>query len=211
MNILLHVLNAANDLDSFLEDIENNFSPAVEKITAKIPVSNIDVLIASDPRWAIPEIGMGGRMLNSHLIFVSIDPKFPNLKKSIPERLESTLAHEFHHCMRWNAIGSGKTLLDALITEGLADHFVIEVTGKEASPWSTALSPDQIQIYLERAKQEFHNETYNHQPWFFGRGDTDIPRWTGYSLGFYLVKEYLKNHPNRKPSQLYSVKAEEFL
>jgi hypothetical protein len=211
MNILLQVLNAANDLDTFLEVIEDNFPLAVEKITARIPVTEADVVVANNPQGAIPEIGIGGRTLNSHLVFVSIDVKFPNLKDFLPIRLERTLAHEFHHCMRLNTIGYGKTLLEALISEGLADHFVVEIMGKEPNPWSTALAPDQLRIYLERAKAEFMNEKYNHQSWFFGRGNTDIPRWAGYALGFHLVKEYLTKHPDKKPSQLYSMKAEEFI
>lgn len=211
MRILLHVLNAINDLNPFLKVIENNFSSSVSKISEKIPISNIDVLVTSDANGAIPEIGIGGRMLNPHLVLVSLDTKFPNLMKFLPERLENSLVHEFHHCMRLNNVGSTKTLLEALITEGLADHFTIEITNKAASLWSTALSPKQIQIYLEKAKNEYNNKKYNHRAWFFGKGDTDIPRWTGYSLGFYLVKEFLKNNPTKKASQLYSVKAEEFI
>jgi hypothetical protein len=211
MHILLHVLNATNDLNSFIKGIENSFSSSVSKISEIIPISNIDVLITSDANGAIPEIGIGGRMLNPHLVLISLDPKFPNLMKFLPERLESSLAHEFHHCMRFSNVGSTKTLLEALIAEGLADHFTIEVTNKAANLWCTALSPKQIQIYLEKAKNEYNNRMYNHRAWFFGKGDTDIPRWTGYSLGFYLVKKFLKNNPTKKASQLYSVKAEDFI
>lgn len=124
MNVFLHILNAARDLDPFINDIENTYRAAVEKITAKIPVSNIDVVIANNPQGAIPEIGIGGRTLNAYLIFVSVNSKFINinLKHSISEHLEKSLAHELHHCARWSTVGYGRTLLEAIITEGIKDY-----------------------------------------------------------------------------------------
>lgn len=210
MNIILHTLNVASNLNPFVKEIDHIFYPTVEKITAKIPVSNVDVVVANNPQGAIPEIGVGGKTYNPHLVFISIDAKFPNLKNSLEEKLERSLAHELHHCIRWDTVGYGKTLLETMISEGLAVHFVIEITGKDTDPWNTILTHEEIKKYLQRAKTEFDNEKYNHNAWFFGR-NTDIPKWTGYSLGFYLVKEYLKKHPDKKPSQLYDVKAKEFI
>lgn len=211
MNIISHILNASGKLTSHIKIIEFNFNKAIKKVTERLPISNVDVIIAENPVGAIPKLGIGGRSLNANLVFISIDSNFPNLTKSLNDGLERTLAHELHHCIRWSNVGYGDTLLEALISEGLADHFDIEVNNKNPEPWSIALSEEKTKELLEKAKPEFNNKKYNHQAWFFGRGVTDIPKWTGYSLGFYLVGEYLKKNADKKPSQLYATKAEEFI
>ncbi len=38
--------------------------------------------------------------------------------------------------------------------------------------------------------------------WFFGSDELGIPRWTGYSLGFKIVRGYLARNPGTKASAL---------
>ncbi len=96
----------------------------------------------------------------------------------------------------------GHTLFDALVNEGLADHFAIEVTGVEAPPWAVALEPEQAATMAARAREGYDNAGYNHWAWFFGNDELGIPRWTGYSLGFQLVADYLDRHPGTTASSL---------
>jgi uncharacterized protein YjaZ len=44
-----------------------------------------------------------------------------------------------------------------------------------------------------------------------GSTEKEIPTWTGYTLGFQLVREYFKKHPESKASTLYNLPAEEFI
>lgn len=210
MNINLHILNASGTLTQYLKTIEMSFKEALEQIRNRIPISNIDIVIYDNPTHAIPEIGIGGYAPTPNLIFVSIDPKFPNLKNSIENELKRTLAHELHHCVRSRSVGYGDTLLEALVTEGLADHFNLEVYGGKPHPWDIALSEEQIKDYLEKAKTNFNDKNYDHNSWFFGSKEKDIPRWTGYTLGFKIVKRYLEKNLDKKPSKIYTTKAEEF-
>lgn len=210
MNINLHILNASESLTPFIEDIKRIFDQSIKKITSRIPISGVDAVVYDNPDSAIPEIGIGGYAPNRHLIWISIDPAFPNLAQSIEKELGRTLAHELHHALRWKGPGYGKTLFEALITEGLADHFDMEVSNDQPHIWDTVLSNEFIQKYLELAKKEFNNEDYKHSDWFFGSKERDIPKWTGYSLGFYLVREYLRKNPKEKASSLYSQKAADF-
>ena len=211
MNIVLHILNASGNLSSSANDIQLIFNNSIRKIVEKLPISNVDVIIADNSRGAIPEVGIGGRSLNPNLIFISINHSFPNLKKSIIEHLDRIIAHELHHCMRRIRPGYGKTLLEAMVSEGLADHFDYEINHKNPQPWTVALNKEQIKNMLEKAKVEFYSKRYDHQAWFFGRGNINIPRWAGYSLGFFIVGEYLKKYKSKKPSQIYNMKAEEFI
>lgn len=206
----LHILNGSGTLTQYLGVIETSFIEALEQIRKKINISNIDIVVYDNPDHAIKEIGIGGCAPTPNLIFVSLDPKFPNLAKSIENELKRTLAHELHHCMRQRSVGYGDTLLEALVTEGLADHFNLEVYKGRPHPWDTNLSDEQIKNYLEKAKTKFNDKNYDHNSWFFGSKEENIPRWTGYTLGFTIVKKYLEKNLDKKPSELYSTKAEEF-
>lgn len=210
MNIISHILNASGSLTSHIKDINKIFNKTIGKITKKIPISNIDIVFEDNPYNIIPEIGIGGQTQNQNLIYISLDSHQPSFKKILIDQLERVLVHEIHHCARWKGAGYGTTLLEAIILEGLADHFEIEINNKKPEPWSVKLNKNQIKKYLFKAKREFNNKKYNHYDWFFGTNKS-IPRWAGYSLGFYLVNEYLNKHPNKKPSQLINTKAKEFV
>ena len=89
MNTILHIANAAKDLDPFLEIIKKSYTSAIKKITAKMPVSNVDVIVANNPYEVIPEIGMGGRTYNAHLVVISIDVNSQKLKDNSGSFLSS--------------------------------------------------------------------------------------------------------------------------
>lgn len=211
MNITPHVLLGSGRLTPFAEEIKQEFNQAVAKIIKKLPVSNVDVVIYNNPEGAIPEIGIGGYTPNAHLIFVSLDTQFPNFKQAINKELKRTLAHELHHALRWKDPGYGKTLFEALITEGLAGHFDMEINNSnEPEPWDVALNEKQLKEIQTKAIKEHDNRNYNHSSWFFGSKEKGIPKWSGYTLGFNLVADFLKRHPDKKPSQLYNAKPENF-
>ncbi len=211
MNVNLHLLNASGSLSQFEKEIKSEFSAAVSEISKIIKLVNVDIVIYDNPEGAIPEIGLGGYTQNDNLIFIPIDPKFANLPKSIKENLKRTMAHELHHVMRWRKVGYGNTLLEAIITEGLADNFDLEVFGGNPPLHCQALKENEIKNLLSKAKNEFDDIKYDHNAWFFGSKEKNIPRWTGYSLGFYLVNNYLKKNPKAKPSAIYEKPAKDFL
>ena len=197
-------------LEAFKKQIEDKFNDSIKKIQAKIPVHEVSVVIFDKPKHTIPETGEGGFSPNAHNIEIYLNPDFPEFEnKVIGEKLERVLAHESHHCLRWQNPGYGETLLEQIVTEGLADHFEVEVSGGKPSIWSTNLTTEQIKEWLEKAKPLFNSKDFDRDDWMFG--SEKIPRWTGYSLGFYLVDEYLKKNPKEKASTLYNKTAEEFL
>lgn len=212
-NINLHILNASGKLTPYIKEIENIFDKTVGKVTDKVPVSNVDIVIVDNPFYAIPEIGIGGHTITANYIVISLDHEFSNFKKTLKLELVDTLAHELCHAARWQKIEYPyNNLLEALITEGLADHFANEITKREdLHLWDRALASGQINKLLKKAKEEYFNKNYTHDEWFFGSQEKGIPRWTGYTLGFNLVADYLKKNPHKKPSQGHSLKAEEFI
>lgn len=210
-NINLHLLLATGCLKAFVKDIKREFLAAQKKIIEKIPVRDIDIVIYDNPEGTIPELGIGGYSPNGHLVFISLNPRLANFQKIIKTQLARMIAHEFYHCLRWQKIGYGETLLEALVSEGLADHFDIEVNNQPAQLWDKVLTSDQEKKLLRWAKKEFNSKNYSHQDWFFGCPKRKIPHWTGYTLGFKLVGEYLTKHPQTKTSLLYATEAKKFI
>jgi len=210
MNINLHILKATGRLNPFIEQIETEFNNSVNQISKLIPIFDVDVVVYDYPYMAIPELGIGAETKSQYLINIYIDPEFPKLSDSISKGFKGTLAHELHHALRSKTINSFQNLLGALISEGLADHFEMEINNNLPNLWDKTLNEEDLEKFKKLAEEQYFNENYSYSDWFYG-SSKDIPRWTGYSLGFYLVEKYLKNHPNQKTSDLYNVKAEEFI
>ena len=126
-------------------------------------------------------------------MIVSIDGTPPGgLKAAVETWVPAALAHELHHSSRVRmGPGYGITLAEALVTEGLADHFVAEAfPDTPPQPWDDALSEDQETEVWEMAQAVLEVPYgYDHRAWFFGRGD--VPRWAGYTLGYRITRAYL--------------------
>ena len=154
----------------------------------------IRIEIALDAARAIPEIGVGG-FTNPATgdVFVSIDGAPPGgLKAALETWVPASLAHELHHSSRIRmGPGYGITLGEALVTEGLADHFVAEAfPDTPPLPWDHVLSGQQETELWGKARSVLEVPGgYNHQAWFFGGGD--LPRWAGYTLGYLISDAYL--------------------
>lgn len=132
-----------------------------------------------------------------------MNPHHKSFENTLKNELFFTLAHEFHHTIRWQKPVEGDALLEALVFEGLADHFAMEVTERQnPTIYSNALTPEQKKIFMKKASKEWGLPTYNHNEWFYGSAPKAIPRWTGYTLGYELVMAYLRAHPETLPSKL---------
>lgn len=211
MTVNIFVLAAGGRLGKYKNKIMKVAKESVEIIKKKIPIPDVDIVFYDNPEYTIPHLGIGGYTQNANLVFVPLNAKFKQFERTINEELLGTLAHELHHCVRWKNVGYGKTFLEVMISEGLADHFELEVTNKKPQKWDTALTKKQFSIMKKKALKEFNSKKYNHEEWFFGSNGRKIPKWAGYTIGFKLVGEYLKKNPDKKPSQFFAAKAKEFV
>lgn len=127
--------------------------------------------------------------------------------------LEETIAHEYNHCVRFNYFSPfEQTMLEAIIMEGLAEHFREEVVGGEPSPWSKALSRKKVKQTLKKLDRELYTSTENRELYediFFG-GDK-YERWTGYSAGYAIVGSYRNKREEVSWRKLIKIKSEEIL
>lgn len=192
------------------ETIESNVWAGVTAIAKLMKIDNLRIRVVDNSKLIIPEIGIGGYNPNEHEVIIAVDTSFVDLTETLKKELVPMLAHEIHHAKRRRSVGYGNTLLEAIVSEGLADHFSIEVTHCSPPRWSLALSEVELKNWINAASNSWKQSSYNHSEWFFG-SSPKIPRWTGYAIGFELVKEYLKEHPDKGPSKLYNISANSFL
>ena len=165
------------------------------------------VTVNSNPSRLVPGWGLGGFTQNGTSVEIAIDAS--SSEATVEERLPPLAAHEFHHAARFRSPGYGRTLLQAMVSEGLADHYAAELTGRPLPPWVLALSGDEIDEWIERARPEFDSTGYDHSAWFFGRGAA-IPVWAGYAIGFRLVSDYQAAHSGATAASLVNLGADSF-
>lgn len=131
-------------------------------------------------------------------------------------RLTATVVHEYHHHYRTMVLNNGHDripLLESLIREGLAEHFVAEVLGDCArGPYAAALSGGEARslwttVYHDRM---FLQDADNTNAYQFG-GTSGLPLWAGYAMGYHLVAWYRELHPELSVSQLTRLDAERFV
>ena len=204
----IHVLTAGGRLQNFSKQIESEGRKVIRKVAGRIPLPEVDILVIDNPFGAIPETGVGGFTYNPNLVQVSIDPENKNFKKNFRKEIASTVTHELNHCVRMTKF-KYRTLLDALVFEGLADQFDVEINKTKPPVWAVAVKGKALEKLTARARKEFNNNNYNHADWFYGSKGRNIPRWAGYSIGFKLVGDYLEKN-NKLASELVYTPAKKF-
>lgn len=172
-------------------------------ITLSIPegVKNRDVVPVipdmDQNSYIIPELGFGGlARFTGDRVRLHFDPANPHLIDNLPTRYPRMVAHELNHLARFQKTGRSKTLLDSLVSEGLAVTYEEQWNGEYlASRWGRALNEATLMSEWERAKKELHSQRYYHGEWFFGY-NRKHPLWAGYALGTAIVDGFMANHPN---------------
>lgn len=213
MSIKIHILSASEEIKLYSSDLRSIAESTISLVEKLLSIKDVDLVFYNNPGATIDEIGgIGGFSPNANTIFISLNPKHPNFKKALNNVLPYTIAHELHHTIRWQKQVEGDTLLEAMIFEGLADHFAVEAIGcEEPLVWSSVLSQEQKDEMYKKAKEIWDEPTYDNGLWFFGSKPEIVPKWTWYTLGYDLVKEYLDKHSDASASKLVHADATLFI
>ncbi|MBS3060721.1 MAG: hypothetical protein J4432_04410 [DPANN group archaeon] len=108
--------------------------------------------------------------------------------------LRETIAHEYCHSITKYPIANN-SILDAIIYEGMAEHYRENVVGGKTAPWASALSRNESKAQLKKLKSKLNSKSHKlFQQVFFG--SSEYPLWTGYSIGYQIIKEFMKRSPN---------------
>jgi len=130
--------------------------------------------------------GLGGFCSSKNVILVFFNKNGKNWE----EYLKGTIYHEFAHSVSDFYKGGEFSVGEGLIFEGLAEHFREKILGGKSAPYSKALSIDEIKKYFNELKPKLNSMDWDfYMEVFYGTGK--YPNWTGYSIGYYLIKNYL--------------------
>lgn len=130
--------------------------------------------------------------------------------------LKSVITHEYHHYWRIHALAiteKNQTLLDRLILEGLAEHFVkIRLGDSYLGPYKDALTEKQAKgLWESTFKLNLNKTGEKTDSYMFGSKEENIPFWAGYAIGYYLVKWYLEKNQGSTIEHMTALPSEDFL
>ncbi|WP_019414012.1 DUF2268 domain-containing putative Zn-dependent protease [Paenisporosarcina sp. TG20] len=130
--------------------------------------------------------------------------------------LKSVITHEYHHHWRISALEmdeESQTLLDRLILEGLAEHFVrIKLGEIYLGPYKDALTEKQAETLWESTyKPHIGKKGQTTDLYMFGNREEGLPIWGGYSLGYYLVKWFLERNEDLSIGDLTLLPSDKFI
>ncbi len=189
----LHWLEATSDLGPWKDAIAAEAEATRRLLDARMPAPRLDILVQRMRGAAIPEIGLVGHAYRAGLFALTIDPDNPNFAPALQDgTLRRQLVHEAHHCMRMATVGYGRTLGDALVSEGLAGRFTRWVFGNPPEPWECAVDEATLRAHAPAAAA-LDAPGYGHDSWFFGTGG-QRPRWLGYTMGYRIAGAWIDAH-----------------
>lgn len=196
INILLTEANG-NLLDK-KEMIKTAVKTAEKYVFPKLKIDwDIDILVTNRIPMIIPENGAGGFTFSADFIRIIIDDE-----KATENLISENVVHELCHAARWGKNDEWiKSLFDGLLFEGLACVFEDEFANN--NPEKTLFiktilerSDEENEKILAVVREKLDSNEYNYDEIFFN-GNNKLPRWAGYSLGYYLVKKYLEKTNKR--------------
>ncbi len=195
----LHFLNARNDLTPVMSEIRAATRAGVAAASDHVDLPPFDLVLRAGDE-VMTGWGVGGLAPAPGQIQITLDPS-----RFAPDLFIRTLIHEIHHLIRWDGPGYGKTLGEALVSEGLAGHFVLMVLGGKPDPWDAVTPSEGL---ARRASNEWSRLGYDHAEWFFGKGK--VRRWSGYGLGHRLIAEHLSQNPDEDAVSLAHLPVDRF-
>ena len=186
--------NSAGEFNETQIDIINAIKEVERYVFSKLKIDwDIDVVLTANAySLIIPEDGVGGYTYASNFIVSALDLK----SMSIP-RFKEMLVHELCHAARWGKNDEWmNTLFDGMISEGVATYFGTEFAKNNSEKQfftKTILerSDEENERILNELRGNLDDKNYDYTTIFF-TGNDKLPRWSGYSLGYYLVKKYLE-------------------
>jgi hypothetical protein len=163
--------------------------------------------------WCIPETGDTGYTPTADWMQISLDltGNVHPVETIISHRIPPTVYHEMNHVKRWVTTGFGTTFRENLVTEGLAAAFEIDQVEHDIHPFFDVPKEeiDELLRLVVEQKDRISN-AYDYGEWF-PRGSTSVPKWVGYKIGYYIIKEVLAHNPTQNVITLTNLSAEEVI
>ena len=175
--------------------IERELLLATKKCQSTLPHPNPPIFIFLYPWFPNPEdrvLFEGATAFAAYYtLHFFIDENGGDFKKVIRE----TMAHEWNHLVFYRYHSENKYPLGThMVIEGLAEVFREEIMKGKISPWSSALGKTEAIKKLGSFSKDFlgKRDAGTYREVFFG--SKKHKRWSGYSIGYWAVKEFRKKN-----------------
>jgi hypothetical protein len=170
------------------------------------PATSIAVGLAP-PGTVIPQAGTAGMTGERGQVTVSFRPtQQASLRTAVGFWLPRALSHEVDHSVRILAGPEfGTTLLTQIISEGISSVFDEAAFPGPPNPWDRAISPSQECALWNTAQLDL-GDAGMYDLWMFGSPGV-IPHWTGFTIGYDIIKDYRDRHPRVSWAALTSTSA----
>lgn len=186
MDWQVHWLEAEGDLAPWRERIAAEIEVARTAVAGVLPSFGLDILVERVTGAVIPEVGTAGRAYRPSLCGLTVDPLNPNFAASLDTGdIRRTIAHEVHHCRRFAGPGYGRTLGEAIVSEGLAGQFAGTLFAAPPSPgnapWTTRLCGPIFRVRRNFVRPITITPAGSSEPAAVIRAGSDTPSVTGSS------------------------------
>jgi len=138
---------------------------------------------------------------------------FVNIFEYSKKSLENTIAHELNHTVYYYYHFddfNDYTLLDEIVIEGLAENFREQFFDPKITKWAGALSKQEALTILKESQDILLSRDKKLIKDFLF-GNDKYSKWTGYSVGYWLVKEYLHSHKDLSWEKIMKIRPKELL
>src|SRR3989338_2244375 len=140
-------------------------------------------------------------------ILIFINPANLRCDKALSE----TVGHEFNHTV-FLRDKKCTTLLNSIIFEGLAEHFREQIIGGDRASWTKIFELNKAKVIFSEVKLANLLQSTDlkiRRGIFFG--NEKYIRWTGYAIGYYIVKSFLENNPSLSWKEIMTKQPKEIL
>jgi uncharacterized protein YjaZ len=191
--------------------IQKNIIAVLEKSNKILPHPDLPIFIFAYPWFPHERTGALFQGVNAFAAYYTIH-LFIDLKNYKKNSIRQTLAHEWSHLVFYRYhLESQYTLCTYMIMEGLAEVFREEIIGGGISPWASALNNQEAEKQLKSFSKKLlarKGMKIYHRVFL---GNKKYKRWTGYSIGYWLVKKFRTMNPDLSWKEIVKTKPENIL
>lgn len=192
-------------------EIEKIIAETVNKCNEKLPVPTKNFIFVH-PYFTTEEDKVFEGVM-AVAVYSCVFHLFVNLDEYSKKSIENTVAHELNHTIyyyhHYNDYNN-YTLLDEVLLEGLAENFREQYFDPHTTKWAGALRKEEAFKVMKSSKDIFKSRDQKLIKEFLF-GSDKYKKWTGYSAGYWVVKEFIKNNTDLSWDQVMKTESQSFL
>lgn len=152
--------------------------------------------------------GVIGLTAGSRQIVLTIDPMVNNWQQMLAYTLTREYEHAYWTKTNFKAVKQS-TLLDWIVSEGMADSYAHLVYPDFVGAWTKAISGEIESKLWTRIKPELDNTNIAFQYNVMYGSKNEYPYWGGYELGYHIVQSAWQKHPELTPVEWVNMPAKQ--